>query len=109
MIFVTQCVAIRFCLCRRHSDDLFGCFGAKPTQRTEDEISRETGSGGGKEGVKDDRESHLTTVGSRGELAVQIMRQSAEGGRRRWKRGREESQQKSERRLLRPVDQQRLS
>ena len=29
-ISVTQCVAIRFRLCWRHSDDLFVCFGAKP-------------------------------------------------------------------------------
>ena len=33
--------------------------------------------------------------------------QSAEGGRKRWKQGREGSQQKSERRLLRPDDLQR--
>ena len=55
--YVTECVAIRFCLCWRHSDDLFVCIGAKPTQRTEDEISREARSGGGTEGPRKVRES----------------------------------------------------
>ena len=50
-------LAIRFRLCWRHSDDLLVCFGTKPTQRTEDEISRESGSGGWKEGPKEDGES----------------------------------------------------
>ena len=46
--YVTRCVAIRFRLCWRHTDDLFVWFGAKPTQRTEDEITSEIGSGGEK-------------------------------------------------------------
>ena len=60
-VCVTQCVAIRFRLCWRHSGDLFVCFGAKPTQRTEDEISHETRSGGGKDGLSEDKESQSTT------------------------------------------------
>ena len=66
---VTQFVAIRFRLCWRHSDDLYVCFGMKPTQRTEDKISRETGTGGGKEGHREDRESQLTKQGSGGRSA----------------------------------------
>ena len=54
--FVTESVAIRFRLCWRHSGDLFVCFGAKPTQRIEGEISCESASGGGKEGPSEDRE-----------------------------------------------------
>ena len=69
MMMMIRCVAIRFRLCLLHSDDLFVCFGAKPTQRTEDEICRETGSGGGKEGPREDRESELTTVGRGGQSA----------------------------------------
>ena len=39
----------------RQADDLFVGFGAKPKQRLELEISRETGSGGGKEGLREER------------------------------------------------------
>ena len=50
------------------------CFGAKPTQKTEDEISRETGSGGGKEGPREDRErrwQRKAEENGRLEIAVQ--------------------------------------
>ena len=60
---VTQCVAIRFRLCWHHLDDLFVRFNAKPTQRTEYEISQETGSWGGKEGPRVDREGKKRPVG----------------------------------------------
>ena len=79
----TRCIAIRFRLCWRHSDDLFVCFSAKPTQKTEGEICHETGSGGGKEGPREDREDSWqsrTEENSRLEIAVQRMRLSAEGG-----------------------------
>ena len=66
---VRRCVAIRFRFWWLHSDALFVCFGAKPTQRTEDEISRETGCGGGREGPREDRENQLTTVGRGGQSA----------------------------------------
>ena len=39
----------------RSADDLFVCFGAKPKQRPELEISDEAGSGGGKEGPREAR------------------------------------------------------
>ena len=68
-MYVIQCVAIRFRLCWRHFDDLFVCFGTKSTQRTEDDISHETGSGGGKEGPREDRENQLTMVGRRDQSA----------------------------------------
>ena len=67
--FVTRCVAIRFHLSWRHSDDLFVCFGVKPTQRAEDEISHETRSEGGKEGPRENRESGLTKQGGGGRSA----------------------------------------
>ena len=44
-------------VCERRSENLFVCFGAKPTQRTEDEISHETGNVGWKEGPREDKES----------------------------------------------------
>ena len=69
-VCVTQCIAIRFRLCWRQSDDLFVCFDAKPTQRTEKDISRETGSGRGKKCPWEDRKSQLTKQG-RLEIAVQ--------------------------------------
>ena len=53
-----MCVCV--CVCVRWSENLFVCFGAKPTQRTEDEISRETGSGGGKEGPMGRQRGQLT-------------------------------------------------
>ena len=45
------------CVCVRRSENLFVCFGAKPTQRPELEISHETGSGGGNECPREDRGS----------------------------------------------------
>ena len=66
---VTQCIAIRFRLCWNYSDDLFVCFGAKPTQGTGDEISRETGSRRGKKGPREDKESQLTEQGRRDQSA----------------------------------------
>ena len=48
-------VVLGVCVCVHRSENLFVCFGAKPTRRTEDEISHETGSGGGKEGPIEDR------------------------------------------------------
>ena len=77
---MTRCVAIRFRWCRRHSDDLFVCFGTKPAQRTEGEISHETGSEGRKEGPREDRKQRRAGENSWLEIAVQRMRQSAEGG-----------------------------
>ena len=53
---------------------LFVCFGAKSTQSTEDEISRKTGSGGGKEGPREDGESNWQSRAEedgRLEIAVQ--------------------------------------
>ena len=44
-------------VCVRRSENLFVCFGAKPTQRPKLEISHETGSGGGKEGPREERGS----------------------------------------------------
>ena len=75
---VTQCVAICFRLCWRLSYDLLVCFGAKPTQRTEDEISRETGSRGEKEGPRKDRE------GSWKSRAEETNRLEIAVRRRRW-------------------------
>ena len=77
--------------CVHHADYLFVCFGAKPKQRPELKISDETVSGGEKESPRE-RE---------GQLVKEDARQWAEGGRRAWKQGREGSQKKSERRLLR--------
>ena len=76
---MTRCVAIYFRLYWRHSDDLFVCFGAKPTQRTEDQILRETGSVGGKEGPREDRESRSTTESRREQLAVELVVQGKDG------------------------------
>ena len=82
-----------------------------PHKGPEDEISHQTGSGGEKEGLRGDRESSLqrkAAKNSRLEIAVQRGRHSQqEEAVRRWRQGRKESQQKSERRLLRPVDLQR--
>ena len=50
-------VELGVCVCQ--SENLLVCFGAKPTQSTENEISRETGSGGEKE-VQEKTEEQLT-------------------------------------------------
>ena len=47
---------------------------------------------------------HRVSGQRRAEETSRLIEQSAEGGRRRWKQGREESQQKSERWLLKPDD-----
>ena len=52
---MTRCIAICFHLCWCHSDDLF-VLARNPQKGPEDEISRETGSGRGKEGQREDRE-----------------------------------------------------
>ena len=83
IVYVTRCVAIRFRLCWRDSDDLFVWFGVKPRQRTEGEISRETGSGGGKEGPREDRENQLTEQGRRDQLAWYSCPENETVGRRR--------------------------
>ena len=79
----TRCVAMCFCLCWHHSDDLLVCFGMKPTQRTEGEISHKTGSERGKESPREDWEGswqNREEETSRLEIVIQRMRQSAEGG-----------------------------
>ena len=66
---VTQCVAIRFRLCWRHSDDLLVCFGTKPTQMAggrdlpRDRKWRREGSS------REDRESQLTEESRRDQSA----------------------------------------
>ena len=54
-----------------------------PQKEPEDEICRKTGSGGGKEGLREDRDSICQSraeENSRLEIAVERMTQSAEGG-----------------------------
>ena len=76
--------------CVRHADDLFICFGAKPKQRPELEISNEAERGAGKEGPREKRGSvdegrRREAVDNGGqsravgfELTVQRMTESAE-------------------------------
>ena len=82
-----------------------------PHKGPEDEISCESESGGGKEGPREDRESSWQRRAEENswlEIAVQRMTQPAEGGSEKMEvEEEEESQQKSERWLLRPVDLQR--
>ena len=90
----------------RQLDYLFICFGAKPKQRPDLEISDKTGSGGGKEGPRGDR-GQLAKEPREGQLA----KGDAERQSTRKNRGersalswlcREWQSQKSERRLLKP-------
>ena len=78
-----------------------------PHKGPEGEISYKTGSGGGKEGPREVKREQLTKEGRR-ELSAWDNSPEKEAVRR-WKQGREVSQQKSERWLLRPVDLQRPS
>ena len=96
---MAQCdtmAGIRFCECRRHSEDPFVYFGAKPTQRA---CARDLPQD--RKRTNEGRSERETEGDNRQERAVK--RRSV----KEWEQGREEtSLQKSERRLLRPVDQQ---
>ena len=64
--------------CVRQEDNLFVCFGAKPEQRPETEISDEAGSGGGKEGPREARGS--VGEGSRREAVNNRQQKGPVGG-----------------------------
>ena len=55
--------SIRFCLCGCRSENPFVCLTRNPHKGPEGEILSETGSGRGKEGPREDRESQLTKEG----------------------------------------------
>ena len=60
---------IRFCRWGCHSENLFVCFGVKPTQRAQREIFHETRSRWGKEGLREDRRRHSAEWSRRGQSA----------------------------------------
>ena len=78
---VSRCVAIRFRLCWRHSDNLFVCFGAKPTQRARSPARPEVEEGR-KVSEKTERVSwqRKAEENSRLEIAVWGRTRSTEGG-----------------------------
>ena len=111
---------IRFCGSGCQSKNPFVSFGAKPTQRAAHQISHETGRRRGKEGPRDSRQD-WTFSRREQQRPAGMRRQSRKEGHsqqkgaeqnsqqnrsdKRRESGREEtSQQKSERRLLGPVD-----
>ena len=63
-------MAIRCVGCVCASQKIFVYFGAKPIQRTADEISHKTGSRGGKEGLREDTEKQSTRESRRDQLAL---------------------------------------
>ena len=95
-------IVLGVCVCVRRSDDLFVCFGAKPKQRAwgrDLPLDRKWRRRG--------RSQKGQKVSWRKKMERGRWKLSAEVGRRRWKQSREGSQQKSEKRLLRPDDRRR--
>ena len=70
---------VRICLCECRSGNPFVCFGTRPTQRVWGEISRETGSGWGKEGPREDRERLLKKEGKRDHSAWESSQEKEKG------------------------------
>ena len=65
---MTRCVAIRFVCVGATQMISLSVLARNSHKGPEDEISHETGSGGGKEGPREDRENQLTTQDRREQL-----------------------------------------